>query len=174
MKIRYVLTRTDYIRGTLRAAVFNKPVMIYLGVFSTVMVGLSLRTEYHRGASVSYLVFAGLFQMDAIALLMAFGMVVIGCLTLCLGKGTGVVCEHEMEAVDAGLVERTEFNETCHRWKGVTRVRTTPGYYFVRVNETGGSYHVIPRLRRPLEGDVEAFVAEIRVRCSATKPTGPT
>lgn len=85
-------------------------------------------------------------------------------LSLYLGRGRGVLGEHELILSERGLIESTEYNETLHKWNGLGFILVTHGYYFVRTNETNGGYHLIPRRGHILEGDPESFVAELRAR----------
>ncbi len=167
MKIRYHLTRLDIIRSSIRTIVFNRALMTYLIVFAGVMIGWSLKTAAQEGRGMAFLVFSAIFQLVAIVILIVIGLTITTSLALFFGKGRGIVGEHELEISDAGLAERTEFNDSLHKWKGVTAVRETSHFYFIRVNESGGAFHTLPKNGRCFEGDVHAFVAEIRKRIQA-------
>jgi uncharacterized membrane protein YdbT with pleckstrin-like domain len=163
MKIRYYLTRIDIIKASIQSIVYNRALMVYLCIFSLVMAGLSFRSIFEGGESLYLVIFSILFELAIIAILIVIGIIITTSLSLFLfGKGKGILGEHELEISNEGLIERTEFNVSLHKWKGVTAVRESSRFYFVRVNETGGAFHVIPKKDRMIEGDLGQFITEIR------------
>jgi hypothetical protein len=87
------------------------------------------------------------------------------------GRNKSVVGEHELEILDEGLLERTEYNETKSSWAGIERVVSTPQYTFIYI--TSVSAHVIPR-ESVSEGDYDAFIQELTRRIHAAQhiPSG--
>jgi hypothetical protein len=162
MKLRYHLTRLDVIKASIRSIFFNRPLLVYLSLVIIVVIGLSIRTDFAQGKDVGFLVFSVVFQLMLFFVIIVFGITAMTSLALLFGKGRGVLGEHEMEVSEVGLTERTQFNDSLHKWNGVTAVRETPGFYYIRVCESGGSLHVIPKKDRVLEGDLNAFISEIR------------
>lgn len=164
MKVRYVTTKGDVIRGSLSSVFFNRALRLYTILLIAVVMGLSVSEDLEAGRSAGFIAFSVAFQIVCIFLLLMVGLLLVTGLNLFLSNGRGVLGEHELALSEQGLTEKTEVNESLHKWSGLGEVRATSSYYFLRVNEIGGGYHLLPRRRAALEGDVEAFVAEFRAR----------
>jgi len=82
-------------------------------------------------------------------------------------RNKSVVGEHELEILDDGLVERTEYNENKSSWAGIERVVSTPRYTFIYI--TSVSAHVVPR-ESVSDGDYDAFTQELARRVHAAQP----
>ena len=168
MKIRYNITRVDLVRGAVRSVLFNRPLMTYLGVFMVIMLGWMVKDQIAQAKGAGFIVFFAVFEIVLIAALIIIGVAATTCLAIIFGKGRGVIGEHELEISDAGLSERTEFNDSLHRWKGVTAVKESSAFYFIRVNESGGALHLVPKNRgRIIEGDLGSFIAGVKDRMNA-------
>jgi hypothetical protein len=170
MKIRYNVTRADLVRGAIRSVLFNRPLMTYLSVFIVIMIGWMIKDQIAQKKGTGFIVFFAVFEIALIAALVIIGVAITTCLAIFFGKGRGVIGEHELEISEAGLSERTEFNDSLHRWKGVTAVKESSAFYFIRVNESGGAFHLIPKkMGRVIEGDLGSFIAEIKSRINAAQ-----
>jgi hypothetical protein len=77
------------------------------------------------------------------------------------GWNKTILCEHQLEVTDDGLIERNLFSESKIRWEAIERVERTETHSFVYVSAV--SAHIIPH-ERILEGDCEAFVAQLQKR----------
>ena len=77
-------------------------------------------------------------------------------------KHQGVLGQHELEMRDEGLIERTEFNESLHRWTGFHRVVSSGGYLYIYV--TDRNVHVVPKRSFPSEGAVMLFRTDLERR----------
>lgn len=155
--------------GTLRAATMNPALRIYFIVLVTVMLGFGASKDLDSGKSLGFVIFSTIFQLLLWCGLTAVGLMVVSALGLFIGRGKGVIGEHELIITDDGIIEKTEYNESLHKWKGLGALKETAGYYFLRVSETGGGYHLIPRTTNILEGDPEEFVRELRLRFQSIK-----
>lgn len=76
-------------------------------------------------------------------------------------KHRGVLGRHYMEITDQGLIERTEFNETLHRWPAIRRIISLGGYLFIYVSDNNS--HQIPKRCFPPQ-EIAGFEAEVRAR----------
>ena len=77
------------------------------------------------------------------------------------GKNKGFLGIHELEIDDYGILEKSEYNESKIAWAGIERIGSTPDYTFIFI----GANLAIPLPKaRVIEGDYEAFVAELKSR----------
>jgi len=74
-------------------------------------------------------------------------------------KYRGFLGDHELEIRDEGLVERTDVNESIHRWAGFHKLVTTGRYLYIYV--TDHNVHIVPRRYFASEQDQRAFRDEI-------------
>ncbi len=77
------------------------------------------------------------------------------------GQNRTFVCEHELEIAEQALIERTPYSQSEARYEVIEHIQITKDYTFIYVSAI--SAHVIPH-ERVLEGDCEAFIAEVRKR----------
>lgn len=74
------------------------------------------------------------------------------------GKDKGFLCEHELEIVEDGIIERTQFNETKTAWGAVANILSTPEHTFLFIGTTMA--HVIPHTRL-IADDYRTFMEEL-------------
>jgi len=79
-----------------------------------------------------------------------------------LNKDRGVLGEHEIEVRDEGLVERTDVNESTHRWSGFYKIKRTSKFIFIFV--TDNIVHYVPMRCFPSNEDANRFQDEIEKR----------
>lgn len=70
-------------------------------------------------------------------------------------KNKGVLCEHEIEILEDGVVERTPFGEHKTTFLGIERIIQTDTHGFVFIGTMNA--HVIPKAR-VTNGDYDAFM----------------
>jgi hypothetical protein len=76
-------------------------------------------------------------------------------------KHRGVLGRHVLEITEQGLVERTDYNETLHRWSSICRVISLFGYLYIYVSDTNS--HQVPKRCFPLS-EIGRFEADLRRR----------
>jgi len=77
-----------------------------------------------------------------------------------------VVGRHVLEITEEGLIERTDYNETLHRWPSIGRILSLCGYLYIYVSDTNA--HQVPKgCFSPQE--IETFEADLRTRASQAK-----
>jgi hypothetical protein len=81
-------------------------------------------------------------------------------LTILTRKYHGVLCEHTIEVTDRGLIERTDVNETVHRWAGFHKVVRSRRY--LRLYVTDALVHTVPLRAFASEQQIEDFLREIQ------------
>ena len=79
-----------------------------------------------------------------------------------------VLCEHELEIDDSGIVERTDVNESHTSWRGIQKIAETDEYGFIFLS--AAIAHVIPK-KRTVEGDPDAFIGRAKELCRIVNPT---
>jgi hypothetical protein len=92
---------------------------------------------------------------------------IVGIANAFLLKQRGVVGQHVLEITGPGLVERTEFNETLHKWASIGRIFSLFGYLYIYVSDN--NYHQLPK--RCFTGqEIAAFEAELRAHARPANP----
>jgi len=87
------------------------------------------------------------------------------------GKNKGFLGVHELEINDYGILTKSEHGEGKIAWAGIERIGSTPDYTFIFT----GAYKAIPLPKaRVLEGDYNAFVAELTSRVAHSAATAST
>jgi len=76
----------------------------------------------------------------------------------------GLVGEHLLEVTEAGLIERTDVNESLHRWTGFHKLISTRKYFYIFV--TDAIVHVVPKRAFDSENEARVFQTAIERRGS--------
>jgi hypothetical protein len=113
---------------------------VFLAAF---FVWITLRSpemaERPLSERITFGIFFSLFLLCSIAL-GQFGFLVLWIL---LRKGRGMFGHHELIVRDDGLLERTDVNESLHRWPGFHKIISSGGYLYIFVTDTQA--HVVPK-----------------------------
>jgi len=162
MTIRYANTRWDLWKGRLAATCANKLVMGFWLLVGLLFAFSGFNEQTVQSESLGYrLVLAGLM----LVFVLVFNAVLLAAflaLQVLLQRGKGVLGEHTLRITDMGLEEATEHNVSLHRWTAYFRCKRRFGYWLIYVTEDMA--HLVPTGRGLLEGDVDAFVAELEKR----------
>jgi hypothetical protein len=153
--IRYSLGRTDLWRLQMYGLSRHRVVLGFLLVAGTLAACFLVREPDIAPRSLAFkIAFTVLF--DVLFLCCVFVMqAVLSALTILLGKHRGLLGEHFLEVRDDGLLERTDFNESLHRWAGFHKVRATRSSLYLYVTET--LVHMVPLRYFASPADAEAF-----------------
>jgi hypothetical protein len=92
----------------------------------------------------------------ALGLAVTIGAAILGAYR----KNPGVLCEHEIQLTDYRLIERTDVNQTVHRWPGIGRIRRTAEFLIIYTGES--QYLAIPDVAFPSMQALDSFEAELR------------
>jgi len=138
----YTLRRWDLLRAQMHGLSRNRVVIATFTILSTLLALLELREPGPAAHSLAFkivfvLVFDAIFvtAMAILTLILLWFMILIQ-------RHRGVLGEHTLEITPSGLIERTEFNETLHRWPGLHRVVRTRHHLFLWV--TDSMLHSVP------------------------------
>lgn len=142
-KIRYSLTRWDLFRWQLWHTVRLKVLwIIFLGATTTIVVP-QLRTPelsaHSAGFKIGFTIIAAVVMLMFMFLLQLILLVFM----IFAPKGRGLLGEHELEIREDGLLERTDVNESLHRWKGFHKMVSSGGYFYIYV--THNNFHIVPK-----------------------------
>jgi hypothetical protein len=160
--VRYTLTRWDILRWQVYLLIRNR-VLIGLMLVASVSLALAdVRRPEMSGDTTGY---KAAYVVVFIILMCGFAGVVTLATTVAMvmfKKFRGFLGDHELEIREEGLVERTEFNETMHRWSGFHKLVRTGGYLYIWV--TDNSMHIVPLRYFASEQEERAFREEIARR----------
>jgi hypothetical protein len=79
----------------------------------------------------------------------------------------GLLGIHTLVVTAEGLIERTDYNETLHRWKGFHRVRESASYFYLYVSET--NFHLVPKRSFTSGQELRSFLEEIKQRAGTAQ-----
>ena len=156
----YTLTRWDLQRTAAHALSRNRVLLAFFIIISTLIAVVELRTPEMAARSLTFKIFF-IIVFDAVFVTFnsALTLVVLGLMIL-IRRHHGVLGAHTLEVTPSGLIERTEFNETLHRWQGFHRVVRTRSYLYLWV--TDSMMHTVPV--RSFESEEAARASSMRLR----------
>lgn len=163
--VRYSLTRGDILRWQFYLLIRNRVLICFGLIVSLFLVWNDLRTPALATQSTGFKIFYAL----VFPVLMFCGvglatMILMACMVL-FKKYRGLLGDHELEIRKDGLVERTEVNESLHRWEGFHKVICTRRYLYIYV--TDNNVHIVPRRYLTSEQEQRAFQEELERRIKA-------
>ena len=163
--ITYELTRGDIFVNWMTVMVRNRLLQIFIPVAMVGCVGLRLLPELGR-VSLPFLVLRAFLECFGFLAFLIFFQTVLGLASAYLMPHRGVLGAHTLEITENGLIERTDVNETLHRWPGISRVVSLFGYLFIYIGENNA--HQIPRRALPPEV-LGNFEADLRARIATRR-----
>lgn len=156
---RYKITRGDLLRVQMHMLIRNRVLIAFLFVGSTILAFLDFRQPALATLSLAgKTLFVILFDAIFIAFVGTITLIPLWLMIL-VRKHRGVLGEHILEVTDDGLLERTDVNETVHRWLGFHKMLGTRRYLFVYVTDT--VVHVVPMRSFASEDVARSFQREI-------------
>lgn len=165
LTVKFTLNRWDLFRLNLRVSLRNRIVILFglviaLGMSWLIMSAPEL-AAYPLGLRIVTLLALTALQLLGMMLIqLTFLALYIG-----LKKYPGILCEHELEIRDDGLVERTSVNESLHRWAGFQKVVSNNSYLYIYV--TNVMIHLVPKRYFTSEHEAQSFQHEIEKRIKA-------
>jgi hypothetical protein len=162
--ITYELTRWDVFANWMTVILRNRILQVF--VLATLFLNGWLLLGPRFGTySLAHLVFDSLVYLVVFFGFIAFFQVVLGLANAFIPKHRGVVGRHVLEITEQGLVERTDCNETLHRWPSICRILSLWGYVYIYVGDSN-SHQVPKRCFSPSE--IDGFVADVRQRAETS------
>jgi hypothetical protein len=157
--LRYSLTRGDVFRWHYYLLVRNRVLIVFGSIVSLSLVWSDLRTPEFATQSLGFKIFYGVvFTGLMFGVVGLVTMLMMGCMVM-FKKHRGFLGEHELEVRAEGLVERTDVNESLHRWAGFHKIVSTSRYLYIYV--TDNNVHIVPRRYFGSEQEARAFRDEL-------------
>ena len=119
--------------------------------------------QFSLGDFIAY----SFIAMAQMALIFATLQIMFQVIMLFTGRHRGVIGEHVIEIRDDGLMEKTSFNESLHRWNGLHKIVASRAAISVYVTEFQA--HYIPLRAFPSKEEAARFEAELRKRVNTTQ-----
>jgi len=128
-------------------------------IVSLALVWNDLRRPEMSARPMGFKIFYAVFFPAAMFCVVGLATMVLMSFMVMFKKHRGSLGDHELEIRDEGLAERTDVNESLHRWAGFHKVVTTSRYLYIYV--TDNNVHIVPRRYFASEEDLNAFRQEI-------------
>lgn len=160
--VRFILNRWDLIQCRLWVVSHNRFLFLFTVVACLGISLINLRDPQIWSRSVGFKVIYIVFVSGVAFTVMALFQVAFQFLWMLLNKNRGVLGRHEIEIRDEGLIERTDVNESTHRWSGFHKVKRTRKFLFIFV--TDNIVHYVPVRSFPSNEDAIRFQNEIEKR----------
>ena len=173
--LRYSITRWDILRWQFYLLLRNRVLIIFLVVATLGLLWNDLRASEMAVRPIGFKIAYAILFTAAMFCGVGFITTVLVSCTVMFKKFRGFLGDHELEIRDDGLVERTDVNESVHRWAGFHKIVTTGRYLYIFV--TDNNVHIVPRryfssddmlkaFRDELERHIHKFTApDLRARC---------
>lgn len=165
LSVRYSASRWDVLRCRLWVTAHHKK-LVALTLIMSLPVPFFVCSDWAPGVprTTGVVIFTFLFVLLAALSFLVIFQILFQAFWVLINKNRGVVGEHIFEIRDDGLVERTAFNESLHRWAGFYRIAATRSCLFVFVTEN--QVHYIPFRAFPTKEEAQRFEAELRKRAN--------
>lgn len=159
LSIQYSVTRGDILWWHFSLLTHNRVLNAFLLVMSLGLAWCFVGAPEMANRSVGFKVFfvAG-FTVIMFGFVSVF-TIAVTLVTVLFRKYRGFLGKHELEIRDEGLIERTDINESLHRWAGFHKIVLTRRHLFIYV--TDNNAHVVPRRCFATESELLAFRDEL-------------
>ena len=162
--ITYDLTQWDLFANFMTLIFRNRILQVFLLAVPLFNRWLTLTPKFGT-YSLTYLLFDSLLYLVGFFLAFVVFQVIFGLANTFIPKHRGVVGRHVLEISEQGLVERTDFNETLHKWSSICRIFSLFGYVYIYVSDSNA--HQIPKRSFP-PLVIDGFVSDLRRRAKQT------
>jgi hypothetical protein len=160
--VKYSLNRGDILRWQLYALMRNRT-LIFFGLFLSLFLAWNdLRAPDLASRLIGFKILFALFLTIMMFCAVGLGTMSLMACMITFRRYKGLLGHHELEIRDEGLVERTDVNESLHRWSGFHKIASTGRYLFIYV--TDNNVHVVPRRYFASKGEQQAFRDELERR----------
>jgi hypothetical protein len=163
--VRYCITRWDILRWQFYLLIRNRVLIVFGLIFSLALAWNDLRAPEMSARPIGFKIFYAVFFTAAMFCVLGLVTTALTSCTVLFKKYRGFLGDHELEIRDDGLVERTDVNESVHRWAGFHKIATTSRYLYIYV--TDHNVHIVPRRYFATEQEQRAFQDEIQRHINA-------
>ena len=168
-RLKYSITRGDVLRWYFYLFLHNRVLILFISVVGLFLAWNDLRRPEFAAYSIAAKTLYALFFIAINLCFVGFATMMTMWLTIMFKKLQGLLGEHELEIRDDGIVERTNINESVHRWAGFHKIITTRRYLYIYV--TDHNVHIVPRRSFASEQEEKAFRNEIEKHARSNKET---
>jgi len=141
--IKFSFSLVDLIKCRLWVAYHHRLLMGIKLFFCCLFPLVDLNTPKIAQGSLGLKIFVFLSMATIMFCFISLIEIVLQILLACSAKNRGLVGKHELVICDDSLVEKTEFNESAHRWSGFHMLRSSRNYFFLYV--TDNIVHYVPK-----------------------------
>ena len=171
MRVRYEITRLDLFRAGFRAMISQRILWLFLSALSAFSWWNTFTWEGAQKEPLPARIIIATFTAATGIGVGLFVGVVMAATQSFLRRDKGVLGEHALEITDEGLVESTIVNRSVANWITPFRIRETKRYARIYVSDS--NYHLLPKLRPPLEGSVDGFLDALRAKIKQIQQGAP-
>ncbi len=157
--ITYTISRNDLVVSFVTVFFRSRIVQVFLLAIGSFTAWTMLPDET-KTKPIQAVFFFGVFLVLNLVVILAL-QTIVAFVNAYLLQHRGLLGEHTLEITEKGLVERTAYNESLHKFLAVRRFVSTSRYLYVYVSDN--NYHMIPR-RCFSPGVLERFETELRAR----------
>ncbi len=165
--VRYSLTRGDILRWQFYVLRRQRVLVALVVIFGIGLAWNDWRRPEFAGYTVAARILYSVLLVCIMLCVVGGGTMAVMALTVLFKKYRGLLGEHELEIRDDGLVERTDVNESVHRWAGFHKIVPRRRYLYIYV--TDNNVHIVPRHYFSSEQAERAFRDELEKHVNAAK-----
>lgn len=162
--ITYTLSRNDLVIAIVTAIFRSRILQVFLLAIGSFNAWRMLSDEAKARPLLAVVSFGA--HLGILFLIFVVLQTIVAFANAYLLKHRGVLGEHTLEITDQGLIERTAYNESLHKFAALGRFVSTSRYLYVYVSDN--NYQMI--LRRCFgPGVLQQFEAELRARVGGAR-----
>ena len=165
--LKFDLTRADLFWVGMYAQLRNRLLQGIIAFFLVINVYGLVQGDALADRGIAFkaffIGFAGALFLSAMVLLLAM----VRLISVFTGKLSGVLGEHILEITETGLIERTAFNETVHKWPAFHRVFMDRRFLWIYVTDT--MVHAVPLRAFASPVAAQAYKADLERRVAQSR-----
>jgi len=158
--ITYELTRWDVFVQFSTLVLRNRLLQVFV-VGALMVEGWLILGPMVGKHSLAQLIVSGMAGLLPFFVFLAITLFGVASLNAFIPKHRGVLGSHTMEITEEGLVERTAYNASLHRWDSVCRICHLFGYAYIYVGSD--NIYLVPKRSLP-PSEIDGFIAEVSRR----------
>lgn len=160
--ITYDLTRRNLFMGFMTVILRSRILQVFiLAVVVCCEILLIVSGLGSRSLSNTIILATLYFVVACVAILLS--QAAMSAALAFLPKERGVLGRHTLEITEQGLLERSEFNESLHKWPAICRILSLCGYLYIYVSY--GVYYQVPK-RSLSSQELAAFEVALRAHAA--------
>ncbi|MFN7139398.1 MAG: YcxB family protein [Limisphaerales bacterium] len=162
ISIQYSLTRGDIFRAGTTVIFRNRIVQIFVIGVTLLNGWWTLAPEFNERTILENISHAIAFLIIFLGII-AVVQCVFSAASAMLQNNRGVLGQHILEITNDGLIERTDANETLHKWAAIQRIISTSRNLYIYTGSE--NFHLVPK-RSFSTDEIAHFERELRARAN--------